>query len=192
MPKYQFDLEGPCAECVAGEISPTAAAYWSKQGSDNLQEYMGCDADSRHDEFNVPEDAQFDVEWTEMDSEAHINGPLVDEKTVLVVWDVDQDKEVLRVQISEVRISIEEVLETDDEFEDETSPLFKAVAYGKGDFVTDPVEVESGLLRAENLTISVFTFEDGTTVVTGVGIGDDLQDLEEESSRTNSMTCWVD
>ncbi|MEY5028040.1 MAG: hypothetical protein RLZ63_355 [Pseudomonadota bacterium] len=192
MPKYQFDIEGPCAECVAGEISPVAAAYWSKQGSDNLQQYMGCDADSRHDEFDVPEDAQIDVEWTEMDSEAHINGPLVDEKTVLVVWDVDQDKVVLRVPISEVRISIEEVLDTDDEFEDETLPLFKAVAYGKGDFVTDPIEVESSLLRTENLTISVFTFEDGTTVVTVVGICDDLQDLEEESSRTNSMTCWVD
>jgi hypothetical protein len=199
MPKYQFDIEGPCAECVAGEISPAAATYWSKQGSDNLQEYMGCDADSRHDEFDVPEDAQIDVEWTEMDSEAHINGPLVDENTVLVVWDVDQDKEVLRVPISEVRINVEEVLTCEETFEGEldeeelhTPPMFKAVAYGKGDFVTDPVEIESGLVRADNLTICVFTFEDGITVVTGVGIGDDLQDLEEESGRTNSMTCWVD
>ena len=197
MPKYQFVIEGPCAECVAGEISLAAATYWSKQGSDNLKEYMGCDADSRHDEFDVSEDARFEVEWTEMDSEAHINGPLVDEKTVLVVWDVDQDKEVLRVPVTEVYINVEEVLMCDESFEgeldeDEPPPLFKAVAYGKGEFVTDPVKIESGLLRTENLTISVFTFEDGTTVVTGVGIGNDLQDLEEESSRTNSITCWVD
>lgn len=199
MPKYQFVIEGPCAECVAAEVSPEVAKYWSNQDTDTFQDYMGCDADSRNDEFDVPENAQIDVEWTEMDSEVHLNGPLVVDGTILVVWDVDQDKQVLRVPLSEIRIRIEELLEPDETYEGDLDdadssppPYFKAIAAGKGGFATDPIELDVQLITAEDIAMDVFTFTDDVMVVTAIGVDSDLQDLEEDNSRTNSMSCWID
>jgi hypothetical protein len=198
MPKYQFVIEGPCAECVAAEVSPEVAKYWSAQDTDMFQEYIDCDADSRNEEFDVPDDAQIDVEWHEMDSEAHLNGPLVGDGTVLVVWDVDQDKVVLRVPITEVRIRAEELLEPDDTYEGDLDdadssppPYFKAVATGKGSFLAEPIELPANAIRIEDIAMDVYTFENAM-VVTCIGVDNDLLDLEEESSRTNSMSCWID
>jgi hypothetical protein len=198
MPKYQFVIEGPCAECVAAEVSPEVAQYWSARDTDTFQEYMGCDADSRNDEFDVPENAQIDVEWTEMDSEVHLNGPLVVDGTVLVVWDVDQDNEVLRAPITEVRIRVEELLEPDDSYEGDWDdadssppPYFKAVATGKGSFLAEPIELPADAIRIEDIAMDVYTFENAM-IVTAVGVDNNLLDLEEDSSRTNSMSCWID
>ena len=198
MPKYQFVIEGPCAECVAAEVSPEVAKHWSAQDTETFQEYMNCDAGSRGDEFDVPEDAQINAEWTGMDSEVHLNGPLLGDATVLVVWNIDQDKEVLRVPITEVRIRIEEMLELDDSYEGDlgdTDPnpprYFKAIKTGEGSFLSDPIEVPVDEIRIEEISMDVYTFEDAM-FVTCVGVGNDLLDLEEDNCKTKSMTCWID
>ena len=197
--RLQFQIHGASAECVAGEVEPAVAAYWHKAGGDALQKYMECDPDSRVDGFDVPDEAQIDVEWTDLDDEVHLNGPLVDEKSVLVIYNVDEDREVLRVPLSEVRILVEEQLTPDETYEGELDdaelnapPYFKAVAYGKGCFITEPIELDVQTVSADEVAISVFKFTDDVMVVQCIGVDDDLQDLGEDSGRTNSMSCWID
>ena len=198
MPKTQFIIEGPCAECVVAEVSSEVAEYWHERGNEALQEYMDIDPDARNEPFDVPQDAQIYGNWLDLNSERHRHGPLVKPGSFLIAYDIDLGREIFRVSTTEIRISVEEVLCLDSSYDgdfnenDEVTSTFKAIATGTGVFKTEILDVDIHDVTVKNLTMDVFTFDDDTTVITCIEICDDLLNLAEDSSRADSMQCWID
>jgi len=188
MKYYNITLRGYGGESVYGKATAAQYAFWNDDekleelgfddGEEALQDYM---LDKEEYEDKIPEDAQFEHEWHDMDDIEHSFGVTYDSAYIDItqvdsgewgashvadVWEGDVTQLVTEQDIE----TEDDILDLDD-YQDKEGHCF--VFYGmsveKGEFVHTMVELEDDVeFDIAKLNFGICEMPNGDTIVNGV------------------------